>query len=286
MERKRRKKKKEKEANENARQGLLNALAHLKGTPAEKVILYLLNLEDVNLEELLSQLKEYLGVNEQTSVMEDTYGENVQTQTRLNLAALTKEQLSIFADALGAKLELQAQVREQTKLKKQLREIYEKMGEPKKARDVQLSVIQEVYQNLDEYEKLGELYEKVQDKGVKAFVNGVQPAFEVPPIIKDNRTLVPFRAIAEALGAEVKWDAETRTVTVSKGDATVQLTIGSNVALVNGQEISLDVPASIIQGRTLVPARFLANALGAKVDWVPIGQIVVINASPDSTTTK
>lgn len=238
------------------------------------------------MEELLSQLQAYLGENGQTSVMEDTYGENVQTQTRLNLAALTKEQLSIFADALGAKLELQAQVREQTKLKKQLREIYEKMGEPKKARDVQLSVIQEVYQNLDEYEKLGELYEKVQDKGVKAFVNGVQPAFEVPPIIKDGRTLVPFRAIAEALGAEVKWDAETRTVTVSKGDKTVQLTVGSNVALVNGQEISLDVPASIIQGRTLVPARFLANALGAKVDWVPIGQIVVINASPDSTTAK
>ncbi|WP_028987354.1 copper amine oxidase N-terminal domain-containing protein [Thermicanus aegyptius] len=121
---------------------------------------------------------------------------------------------------------------------------------------------------------------------MKAFVNGVQPAFEVPPIIKDGRTLVPFRAIAEALGADVKWDAETRTVTVSKGDKTVQLPIGSNVALVNGQEISLDVPASIIQGRTLVPARFLANALGAKVDWVPVGQIVVINASPDTTTTK
>ncbi len=161
---KEKKKKKEKEANENARQGLLNALTHLKGTPAEKVILDLLNLEDVDLEELLSQLQAYLGENGQTSVTEDTYGENVQTQTRLQLEALTKEQLSAFADALGAKLELQAQVKEQTKLKKQLREIYEKMGESKKARDVQLSVVQEVYQNLDEYEKLGELYEKYRIK--------------------------------------------------------------------------------------------------------------------------
>lgn len=90
---------------------------------------------------------------------------------------------------------------------------------------------------------------------------------DVPPTIVDGRTLVPMRAIFEALGAEVDWDGVTRTATGTLGDHTVSIQVGSTAALVNGELRSLDVPAQIIQNRTMVPARFISEALGCTVSW-------------------
>jgi len=75
-----------------------------------------------------------------------------------------------------------------------------------------------------------------------------------------------LRALAEALGAEVSWDAQG-TVAVKKNGVTVKLQINGQVAYQNEQSISLDVPARLSHGRTLVPVRFLSQALGAKVKW-------------------
>lgn len=135
---------------------------------------------------------------------------------------------------------------------------------------------------LENYELLGQLYEQAGINEVTAFVNGKKPEFDVPPVIMDGRTLVPFRAIAESLDAKVDWDQETRTVIIERDGTVVTLTIGSNVATINGEEVELDVPASITNGRTFVPARFIAEALNAEVDWVPEGQIVVITDSEDT----
>ncbi|HHY95643.1 MAG TPA: tetratricopeptide repeat protein [Firmicutes bacterium] len=127
------------------------------------------------------------------------------------------------------------------------------------------------------YEKLGELYEKVGTGGVKVFVKGKKVNFDVEPVVLQDRTIVPVRAIAEALGAEVRWDGETRTVTVVKAGKVVLIPVGSLKASVDGVEVSLDAPAVIIGGRTLIPLRFVSESLGAAVDWFGQGQVVAVN---------
>ncbi|HBX22284.1 MAG TPA: hypothetical protein DEF34_01415 [Desulfotomaculum sp.] len=90
---------------------------------------------------------------------------------------------------------------------------------------------------------------------------------DVPLVMQDNRVLVPFRPIAEALGAEVSWDAQTQTVTMTAGERTVELAIGSTAPLVNGEPTAIDVPAGIYYEQTYVPLRFVGDALGAEVKW-------------------
>ena len=96
------------------------------------------------------------------------------------------------------------------------------------------------------------------------------------PVIKDDRTLIPLRAIFEALGATVDWDDETKTVVSEKGDVEISLTIGSDQLYVNGKAKTIDVPAQIINDRTMVPLRAVAESFGCKVDWVGETKTVII----------
>lgn len=105
---------------------------------------------------------------------------------------------------------------------------------------------------------------------IPIFINDKRIYFElteVPPTMDNNRILVPVRKIFEALGAEVSWEGETRTVIATKGKTKVELPIGSTRAKVNGKNVKLDVPAKIQEERTLVPLRFVSQALGGKVSW-------------------
>ena len=83
--------------------------------------------------------------------------------------------------------------------------------------------------------------------------------------------------IFEALDAEVVWDDITRTVRAAKGDTTIELPIGSNELKVNQEIKYLDVPAKIINNRTMVPARAVAEAFGCNVAWDDINRVVIIN---------
>jgi len=112
---------------------------------------------------------------------------------------------------------------------------------------------------------------------ISVLVNGNAISFDQSPIIQDGRTLVPIRAIFEAIGANVNWDPDTQTVTAARGDILIMLTIGSQVLHKNGQQITLDVPAQIYGGRTLVPARAVAETFGADVSWDQDSQTVTIN---------
>ncbi len=111
---------------------------------------------------------------------------------------------------------------------------------------------------------------------IKVTVGGEKVLFDVLPTITEGRTLVPLRAIFEALGAEVFWDGDTQTVTATKGAQEVVLTIGSNQMLAGGEIKTLDVPARIVDGRTLVPARAIAEAFGCSVDWDGENRTVII----------
>lgn len=107
------------------------------------------------------------------------------------------------------------------------------------------------------------------DPGRKVYVNGKLARFDVPPVIVNGRTLLPLRGVAEQLGAQVDWNAATLTATVTLGPNTVQVTRDSAKALVNGLEVALDVPATIIDGRTMLPLRFMSEALNKTVDYYP-----------------
>lgn len=115
---------------------------------------------------------------------------------------------------------------------------------------------------------------------VKVYLDGNMLGFDQSPIIEDGRTLAPLRAIFEALGADVDWDNQTRTVTAQKEQLKIDLQIGSKEAYVNNQPVELDVPGRIINDRTLVPLRFISEALGAKVDWDGSARTVWITRTP------
>ncbi|MCT4595714.1 MAG: copper amine oxidase N-terminal domain-containing protein [Anaeromicrobium sp.] len=91
--------------------------------------------------------------------------------------------------------------------------------------------------------------------------------FDTPPVIKEGRTLIPVRAITEGLGANVTWNGEERKVIVSKGDSEIIFQLKDGKVFVNGEEKTIDVPAQIMNNRTIVPLRFIAEELGLKVDY-------------------
>lgn len=115
-----------------------------------------------------------------------------------------------------------------------------------------------------------------QAQGVSVYVDGDRVGFDQPPVIQDGRTLVPLRGVFEEMGATVVWDAGARRVLANHGATQVILPIGSRTAIVNGQSLTLDVPAQIFGGRTLVPLRFVAESLGAEVVWSPGTRTVTI----------
>jgi hypothetical protein len=142
--------------------------------------------------------------------------------------------------------------------------------------DVSQEAIHSDVTDLNAYKKLGLALDKKGKKEVKTFVNGNKVDFDVSPVVKEGRTLVPFRAISESLKAQVKWNSEEQSITVSKDGVDIKLWIGKVNALVNGNEVKLDVPAEIVKDRTVVPVRFLSEAFKSTVKWEPVSQTVVI----------
>lgn len=105
------------------------------------------------------------------------------------------------------------------------------------------------------------------ERPITVYVNGVDLYFDTEPVIINDRVLVPMRKIFETLGCEISWDSETNTVTAVKNDAVIKLSLGEHSASVNGETVELDSPSVIINNRTLVPIRFIADALDMDVNW-------------------
>lgn len=102
---------------------------------------------------------------------------------------------------------------------------------------------------------------------IKVVLDGKTLSFDVSPQIINDRTMVPLRAIFEALGASVDWNSKTKTVTSQKGSTKIELTINSNIMYVNNSRVTIDAPACIIDDRTLVPLRAISEAYSTEVNW-------------------
>ena len=114
--------------------------------------------------------------------------------------------------------------------------------------------------------------------------NDKTETMDVAPYAKDNRTYVPVRYLAYSLGVApegIMWNQESQTVTVSLNETTVNMTIGSNIMTVNGTPTTMDVAPEAVDGRTMLPARYLAEALGATVTWNAITNSIEITKAGD-----
>ena len=114
-----------------------------------------------------------------------------------------------------------------------------------------------------------------------ALVYGTTKTNDVAPKVVNDRTMLPARFIAENLGATVEWDGEKQLVTITgknekQEDVTILITIGSDYAKVNGEDVKLDSPAFVENDRTYTPIRFISENLGATVEWNETEQTVTI----------
>ncbi len=119
---------------------------------------------------------------------------------------------------------------------------------------------------------ISELNKKKNNLAIMVFIKGSEVEFDVPPVIKSGRTLIPVRAVSGALGADVDWDPETKTITITKSvygqdEKVIKINLDSDIVLVNGEEVKLDVPAQSINNRTMVPLRFIAVVLDKDVEY-------------------
>ncbi len=105
------------------------------------------------------------------------------------------------------------------------------------------------------------------------------------PLLLDGTTLVPMRQLFEAQGAVLSWNGASKTVTATKNDTTLTYRIGEVAATLNDKTLSLNVPGQIIKGNTMIPLRFVSEALGSTVKWDALTRTIRIASKEDFFTT-
>lgn len=116
---------------------------------------------------------------------------------------------------------------------------------------------------------------------INVYTNGIRLPVQKDLVIEKGRTLIPLRGVFEALGAEVNWNGKNQTIEVKRNQTKVWLKIGSKQAKVNGKTVHLATPAKFNKnGRTIVPLRFISEALGESVIWEEYTQAIYIGKVP------
>ena len=111
-------------------------------------------------------------------------------------------------------------------------------------------------------------------------VNGTKVKFDVPPVMKNNRTLVPLRAIFEAMDANLQWDEKNQSIMAIKNEKFINLVVNSDAAQIDGADWKLDEPATIYKDRTLVPLRFIGEAFDGEVVWDDKTKTIAVTVPP------
>lgn len=116
-----------------------------------------------------------------------------------------------------------------------------------------------------------------RSSSIRVFIDARQIYFDSNPQIINGRVLVPMNSIFSEFGLSVSWDNDTKTAIGENREYQIQFTIGESIAIINGQEQSLDVPARIINGRTMIPLRFLSENMGYNVVWIQESNIILLS---------
>lgn len=116
----------------------------------------------------------------------------------------------------------------------------------------------------------------IEQKQISIFIDGVPLVIDQAPIILNGRVLAPVRAIFESFGATLYWNDDLKTVTGVLGNKIIQLIVDNDKANINGNTVVMDVPAKNVNGRILVPVRFIAESLGINVVWDEDNRSVII----------
>ncbi len=217
--------------------------------------------------ELDSQTDKKVFKNELNEQKKELQQEKASLNQQLEELKLKYESLVASGDTEGAKSVLE----NINALNQQIQEVQAQMKETINERYM---LVKTMYtdEELAEFTNAKELISKMYaDAEVlsagSVTINNNLIKFDTPAYIKNGVTLVPLRAISEALGGEVSWDGETQTIVIKNGDTVVQITANSTIATVNGESVKISAPPTKNCGRTYVPLRFLAETLGFNTEW-------------------
>lgn len=212
----------------------------------------LLEQEKDQLEELKDSLEEKLDdLEEELEAAEEAGDTALIESLRVEIEALKLEK-DTYKTEMSNKLALMKQIARS------------------KYTEEELSQLQEVYKSFNNLKNMRTI--PVEN----VFFKNRDVKFDTPPVIKEGRTLIPVRAITEAKGATVTWNSEEKLVTIVKGDQTIVFDLLNNMTYVNDIETTIDVPAGVMNNRTMVPLRFIAENLSLEVVWDEDAQTIEV----------
>lgn len=204
---------------------------------------------------------------------ETKYSDLTEEEAEIELEKLQEELDLLFISQKGIKSAL-------NKLRQEMRRV------------IRSGYSEEELSNYDNLKlRLEEKYKGIRVLEVDSIISkNINLKFEgMPPVIKDGRTLIPVAAIVKGLGAHVLWDGVTRTITIwmddnnngefDSEDKDIIIKIGSNIVLVDGVEVEIDVEAEIMNNRTVIPLRFVAETFGLRVSWNPDDSTIELEIS-------
>ncbi len=222
------------------------------------------------------------GLIEAKSVRDSVYGMEKATVDSEILQAICRDaeaMLALAEEAGRIRLEARHTIRERMELAwvlKKLGMALHKLGSRMAAEETLIEAAGTDPGDRSIYQALNSLYAGMDMAEMPVFIRGNKIKFDVPPCIVNGRTLVPVRKFAESLDSTVNWDPTKRQVVFVRGAKMVVLEIDRDTALINGQEYSLDVPPVIVGGRTLVPLRFVAEALDVNVEYFKESRLIAV----------
>jgi len=200
-----------------------------------------------------------------------------------------KDEVDASMDELELKLEAAEAAADEAAiaaLKEQLEGLKAEKDEFKTQLKAKISEMQQIMkekytlEELTELEEVAEALASSNDVTVipveNVLIGNGKAKFDTPPVIKEGRTLIPVRAISEAMGADVTYNAEEKTVTITRDDKVIVFNLTENKVYVDEAEVIIDIPAEVMNNRTMVPLRFIAEQLGLNVEYEEELQTIVI----------
>jgi hypothetical protein len=192
----------------------------------------------------------------------------------LEVDLIAAEESGDEAAAEALKLQIQDKVAERNAYKQQMKD-----------KILGMKTVMKGLYTLEEIQALEDLGETLgEQEGINVlpfnnvFVKNGSVKFDTPPVIKDGRLLIPLRALSTATGADVSWNEDTGEITIVKDGNIIVLALGATTMTVNDEVRLLDVPAELMNRRTVVPIRFIVENLDLEVNWDSDTQTVEVDA--------